>query len=114
MPDPSSFLQWLHESYSNLWQGTVEISTAPAEDHTRKNPHWISTITASGAVVQSKVDGKDHTLAAITATADARTKEAAEEAAAEQMYRQLVQEGWWDPDGPVKHKKTAGVVSCSC
>jgi len=111
MPDPSSVLEWLHETYTNQWKGTVDISTVLVEGHAHQNPHWISTITASGAVVQSKVDGKDHTLDPITATAHARTKKAAEEAAAEQIYRQLVQEGWWDPDRLVKSKKAAGVVS---
>lgn len=111
MPDPSSFLQWLHQIYNNQWKGTVDITTVPAEDHAPKNSHWISTITASGAVVKSKADGKNHTLEPITATGDARAKKAAEHAAAEKIYRQLVQEGWWDPEGPAKPKKAAGVVS---
>lgn len=60
MPNPVSFLHWLHQTYTNAWKGVVDITTVPAEDHAPKNSHWLSTITASGAVV--KKDGKNHTL----------------------------------------------------
>lgn len=60
MPDPTSFLQWLHQTYTNAWKGVVDITIVPAEDHAPNNSHWLSTITASGAVV--KKDGKNHTL----------------------------------------------------
>lgn len=60
MPDPTSFLQWLHQTYTNGWKGVVDITTVPAEDHATRNAHWMSTITAHGAVV--KKDGKNHSL----------------------------------------------------
>lgn len=60
MADPPSFLQWLHQTYNNAWKGAVDITTVPAEDHAPNNSHWISTISASGAVV--KKDGKNHSL----------------------------------------------------
>jgi hypothetical protein len=49
----------------------------------------------------------------ITTTGDARSKKGAEHAAAEAIYRQLVAEGWWDPEAAPKPKKTGGVVSHS-
>jgi hypothetical protein len=58
--DPPSFLQWLHQSYSSQWKGAVTISTEAAPDHGPGNSHWVSSITAAGAVV--KKDGKNHTL----------------------------------------------------
>jgi hypothetical protein len=60
MPDPTSFLQWLHQTYTNAWKGVVDITTVPAEDHAPKNSHWLSNITAHGAVVRR--DGKNHSL----------------------------------------------------
>lgn len=65
MADPPSFLQWLHQTYNNAWKGAVDTTTVPAEDHAPKNSHWISTITASGAVV--KKEGKNHSLQVRTA-----------------------------------------------
>jgi hypothetical protein len=65
--DPPSFLQWLHQTYNNQWKGAVTISTEAAPDHGPGNSHWVSSITAAGAVV--KKDGKNHTLQVRGATA---------------------------------------------
>jgi hypothetical protein len=94
MPDPTSFLQWLHQTYTNAWKGTVDITTVPAEDHAPKNSHWLSTITASGAVV--KKDGKNHTL-------QVRTQVSRQSSRAVQERVCLLEAEWHRAEGWMPH-----------
>lgn len=41
---------------------TVDITTVPGPDSAPGRSQWVTTITAAGAVVKSKQDGKNHTL----------------------------------------------------
>ncbi|KAF8057101.1 Ppid [Scenedesmus sp. PABB004] len=105
----SSFLQWLHQTYSGQWRGSLDIDTQPGEGHAPKTPRWVASITASGGVVRGP-DGCSVSLPPYSATAEGRTKKAAEQAAARDVHDQLVAGGWHDPAAPPPPPRSSGAM----
>lgn len=110
MPPPESFLQWCHQTYESQWKGRLAVSTVPDGRSEDDKAMWAATIAASCAVVQD-ASGQHVTLPPLSGTGRARSKKAAQQAAAADLYKQLVAGGWHDPDKPAPPRKTGGVVS---
>jgi hypothetical protein len=106
---PTNFVHWLHQTYTMRWKGSMDISTVPGPEHAHKNPQWCCTLIASGAVVRDR-EGKHVSLEPLQGQGQGKSKKAAEQQAARQVYDALVAAGWYDPEGPPPAKKSGGVV----